>query len=234
MKSPTVWTHPPLEQWTQGGPIHAPLDGTKLNELEYASEARIGDPNAMGLFAFAVGTTLAAWILSGWVPMPAGFVALAPVLLLFAGVAQFVAGLYAFARTRSWAGTFLCSYGAIYAVIAASIWMAATRLVPIIAGDAIILAVGLFCAAYIALALTIGAARLNRSYALMAGLLCIGLALAGIQSLGSSRELGFLAGYFMLASAFFAFYAATAHVVNSAWQREALPLGTSPRRGRDA
>lgn len=231
MKSPTVWTHPPLQQWTQGGPVRSTIESTEVEALESASEARIGDTNAMGLFGFAVGTTLAAWMLAGWAPMATGYVAITPLLLIFAGVAQFVAGLYAFSRTHSWAGTAMCSYGAIYAVLGTAIWMGGAGLLPHSAGDAIVLAVGLFCASYISLALTIGALRMNRAYALMTGSLVLGFALAGVQALGSSREIGFLAGYFLLAAAFFAFYAGTAHVVNSAWQREAVPLGSLRRRG---
>jgi succinate-acetate transporter protein len=233
MKSPTVWTHPPLEQWTQGGPVHANLENAQVDQLEYTSEARIGDSVAMGFFALAVGTTLVAWPLAGWAAIPLGFVSLTPLLLVFAGGAQFVAGLYAFARTRSWAGTTMCTYGAIYAVIGASVWMGAAGLVPAATRDAALLAVGLFCASYVSLALTIGALRLNWSYALTTLMLCIGLGLSGVQALGANRETGFLAGYFLLAAAFFAFYAATAHVVNAAWRREVLPLGTPRRNPRE-
>lgn len=196
-----------------------------MGQLESTSEARIGDPVALGFFGLAVGTTLSAWVLSGWAPMASGFVALTPALLLFAGIAQFVAGLYAFARTRTWSATTMCTYGAIYGVLGLALWATGAGLLPgAAAGDGVLMAVGLFCASYISLALAIGASRLHASYTAMTALLCIGFALAGVQALGASRETGFLAGYFMLASAFFAFYAATAHVVNCSWRRQVLPL----------
>ncbi len=213
--------------------MRAVMDGNQVEQLESTSEARIGDSNAMGLFGFAIGTTLVAWVLSGWAAMPGALAAVVPPLLIFSGVAQFVAGLYAFSRTHSWAGTTLCSYGALYAVAGAAIWGQAIGAIPRLPGDMIVLAVGLFCASYLSLAFTIGAMRINRSYAMMTAAMTIALSLAGVQLLGSNRELGFLAGYFMLVAAFFAFYAATAHVVNCAWREEALPLGTIYRdRGR--
>ena len=61
-------------------------------------------------------------------------------------------------------------------------------------------------------------------YALIAGCLAVGYTLPGIQFLGSARELGILGGYFLLAASFFAFYAATALIVNSSWKREVVPL----------
>jgi succinate-acetate transporter protein len=77
---------------------------------------------------------------------------------------------------------------------------------------------------YISLALLLGAMRLNATYVAITACLVAGYTLPGIQFLGASRELGILGGYFLLAASFFAFYAATAMIVNSAWQREMLPL----------
>lgn len=223
MKTPT-WSHPPLEQWTQGGPVHATMETTQVEALESNSEARIGDAGAMGLFGFCVGTTVIAWVLSGWAAMPASLIAAVPALLVFAGIGQFIAGLYAFSRTNSWAGTAMCSYGANNVIVAAFIWMQATGLVPNTPSNMLLLAVDLFCMGYISLALCIGALRLNAVYVLTTLCLVAGYTLPGIQFLGANRELGILGGYFLLAASFFAFYAATATIVNSSWRREVLPL----------
>jgi hypothetical protein len=223
MKTPS-WTSPPLEQWTQGGPVKTVIESAQIATLESTSEARIGDAGAMGLFGFCVGTTVIAWVLSGWAAMPASLIAAVPSLLVFAGVGQFIAGLYAFSRTNSWAGTAMCSYGANNVIIAMYIWMQAAGAIPTNASNMLLLAVDLFCMGYISLALTIGALRLNFVYALTTGMLIAGYTLPGIQFLGANRELGILGGYFLLAASFFAFYAATAIVVNSSWKREVLPL----------
>ncbi len=224
MKTPSTWTHPPLEQWTQGGPVGSAIESARVEELETASEARIGDAGAMGLFGFCVGTVVIAWVLSGWAAMPASLIAAVPSLLVFAGIGQFIAGLYAFSRTNSWAGTAMCSYGANNVIIATYIWMRAGGLIPATPSNNLLLAVDLFCMGYISLALAIGAMRLNVAYLLTTLMLVAGYTLPGIQFLGAQRELGILGGYFLLAASFFAFYAATAHVVNSSWKQEVLPL----------
>jgi succinate-acetate transporter protein len=224
MKTPTAWTQPPLQQWTQGGPVKTVIESAQVAQLESTSEARIGDAGAMGLFGFCVGTVVIAWVLSGWAAMPASLIAAVPSLLVFAGIGQFIAGLYAFSRTNSWAGTAMCAYGANNVILAAYIWMQAGGLIAPSSSNMLLLAVDLFCMGYISLALMIGALRLNLTYVLVTAMLIAGYTLPGIQFLGANRELGILGGYFLLAASFFAFYAATAIIINSAWQREVLPL----------
>jgi succinate-acetate transporter protein len=224
MKTPSAWTSPPLEQWTQGGPVKTIIESSQVATLETTSEARIGDAGAMGLFGFCVGTTVIAWVLSGWAAMPASLIAAVPSLLVFAGIGQFIAGLYAFSRTKSWAGTALCSYGANNVIVAMYIWMQAAGAIAPVHGNMLLLAVDLFCMGYISLALAIGAMRLNLVYLLTTAMLVVGYTLAGIQFLGANRELGILSGYFLLAASFFAFYAATAMTINSSWKREVLPF----------
>lgn len=224
MRTPSAWTHPPLEQWTQGGPVKTAIENAQIETLESTSEARIGDAGAMGLFGFCVGTTVIAWVLSGWAAMPASLVAAVPSLLIFAGIGQFIAGLYAFSRTNSWAGTAMCSYGANNCIVAMYIWMQAAGRITPSGSNMLLLAVDLFCMGYISLALMIGATRLNFVYVLTTAMLVVGYTLLGIQFLGANREVGILGGYFLLAASFFAFYAATAIIINSSWKREVLPL----------
>jgi uncharacterized protein len=206
------------------------MESTQIAQLETRSEARIGDTGAMGLFGFCVGTTVVAWVFAGWTALPASLVAAVPALLVFAGVGQFIAGLYAFNRTHAWAGTAMCAYGANNVIVAAYVWMQAGGLVPASHDSGLLMSVNLFCMGYISLALFVGALRINAVYALTTLMLTFGYTLAGLQLQGSARVVGMLGGYFLLAASFFAFYAATASVINSAWQSEALPLFTYRRR----
>jgi succinate-acetate transporter protein len=219
------------QHWTQGGPVKTVIDSTEIEKIETSSEAKLGDAGAMGLFGFCVGTAVIAWVLSGWAAMPASLIAAVPSLLVFAGIGQFIAGLYAFSRTNSWAGTAMCSYGANNVILASYIWMQAIGLIPRTPSNMLLLAVDLFCMGYISLALALGAMRLNVTYLLTALMLVAGYTLPGIQFLGANRELGILGGYFLLAATFFAFYAATANVVNSCWKTELLPLFSLRRDG---
>jgi succinate-acetate transporter protein len=109
--------------------------------------------------------------------------------------------------------------------------MQAGGLIPRTPSNMLLLAVDLFCMGYISVALTIGARRMNLVYALTTLMLVFGYTLPGIQFLGANRELGILGGYFLLAASFFAFYAATAIVINTSWKEEVLPM-FSLRRAR--
>ncbi len=200
------------------------MDSTRIAQLETSTEARIGDTGAMGLFGFCVGTTVVAWVFCGWTALPGSLIAAVPALLIFAGIGQFVAGLYAFNRTHAWAGTAMCAYGANNAIVAMYIWLQTGGMLPATHGNSLLMSIDLFCMGYISLALTIGALRLNAVYALTTLMLVFGYTLVGLQFQGSNRELGLLGGYFLLAASFFAFYAATANVINSSWRREVLPL----------
>jgi pyruvate dehydrogenase (quinone)/pyruvate oxidase len=60
--------------------------------LQEVAEASVGDPAPMGLFGFAVGTLLVAIPIAGIMPLTNVSAAL-PTLLIFAGLAQFIAGL---------------------------------------------------------------------------------------------------------------------------------------------
>ena len=221
--TPTA-TRTPNVQWTESGPVKTIIESTEVMRLETGREASIGDPGAMGLFGFAVGTVVIAWVLSGWAALPGSFIAAVPALLVFAGIGQFIAGLYALSRTNTWAGTAMCSYGANNVILAAFIWMQAGGLIFPTHSNMLLLAVDLFCMGYISVALAMAALRINLAYVAIAACLIAGYTLPGIQFLGAARELGILGGYFLLAASFFAFYAATAQLVNSAWQREVLPL----------
>jgi uncharacterized protein len=170
-----------------------------------------------------------AWVLAGWARPPNSFVAAVPALLLFAGIAQFIAGLYALSRTNSWEGTAMTVYGANYGVLAAFLWMRHLGVIGFTHANMLIPAVDLFCMGYISLALAMGAMKLSRTYVAMTACIVVGYCLTGIQFLGSARETGILGGYFLLAAAFFAFYAATANLVNSSWRREVMPLYTLRR-----
>lgn len=228
MNNPSTLTRPRgdgrAEEWTPAGPVRTIMDSTRIAQLETTTEARIGDTGAMGLFGFCVGTTVVAWVFSGWTALPGSLIAAVPALLIFAGIGQFVAGLYAFNRTHAWAGTAMCAYGANNAIVAMYIWMQTGGLLPASHGNSLLMSIDLFCMGYISLTLTIGALRVNAVYAVTTLMLVFGYTLVGLQFQGSNRELGLLGGYFLLAASFFAFYAATANVINSSWRREVLPL----------
>jgi succinate-acetate transporter protein len=191
--------------------------------LEEHQEATAGDPGALGLFGFAVGTLVIAFVLSGLVGQSHS-IATVPTVLVFAGVAQFIAGMWAFRKGNTFAGTAFAVYGANNTLIAMFLWMQHGGTIGMTSADLKLSAVELFCFAYISLVLGFAALKLNATFVTILWLLVPGFGLVGVHQAGGALSIGHLGGYFLMASAAFAFYGASAIVVNSVWGRTVLPM----------
>ncbi|HZO94862.1 MAG TPA: acetate uptake transporter [Candidatus Baltobacteraceae bacterium] len=200
-----------------------------LHGIEAEHQAVLGDPAALALFAFAVGTFVASAVLTGMWPM-AALAAVVPPLLWFAGVGQFIGALFALARGSTFGATAFGSFGMANIVVGTFVWMQNAGLIPMSADARTMLGITLCCFAFIALALAVAALRTNAIYFLTVLGLIPGYALVGANDAGAPAAVGHIGGWFLCAAALLAFYAGAAVVVNSQWCREALPLGTM--RGR--
>src|SRR5690348_3286927 len=99
------------ETWTNAGPVMSHMTDTAIQALRERATATVADPSALGFLGFATGTWMAATVAGGFVSANyALFVA--PVLILFGGIAQFIAGLYAFRRANALNATFFTCFGA--------------------------------------------------------------------------------------------------------------------------
>ncbi len=221
----TTINHPVREVWTKAGPIEAAsADTTELRRVEEVHQAQIGDATPMGLFGFATGTLVIGFVLSGLTPYT-GLPAVIPSVLVFAGIAQFIAGLYAFSKGNTFTGTTMCSFGANYALVTAFIWMQQAGLIAKGHTESLLLGVGLCCLGYISLALAVAAIRVNG--VLVATLLSLvaGYTLPGIRFFGAPPVIGHIGGGFLLLAALLAFYAGGAMVINSTHERQVFALG---------
>lgn len=221
----TTITHPVHEVWTKAGPIEtATADQTELRKVEAFHQAQIGDATPMGLFGFATGTLVIGFVLSGLVPAT-GLPAVIPSVMIFAGVAQFVAGLFAFSKGNSFAGTAMCSFGANNVLVTSFIWMQSAGLIPKGHPEDILLGVGLCCLGYVSLALAIAAWKVNG--AIFATILALvpGYALPGIGYFGAPPAISHIGGGFLLLAALLAFYVGGAMVINSTHERQVFGLG---------
>jgi len=222
---------PSTRLWTKSGPVDSHiLIPDEIATIDDQQEASMGEPSSMALFGFAVGTLIIAWPISGFVPIGT-LVATVPPVLIFAGIAQFIGGLVALRRGNAFAGTAFCAYGANNAVVAAFLLLGAVGAFPATAGTPAMqmLALELYCFAYISLVLMIIAARLNASFVLVLLALVPGFTMAGMANwYGAAIPawVGHVGGYCLIASAAFAAYAATAMILNSTWERPMLPLGS--------
>jgi uncharacterized protein len=221
------------QSWTKGGPVLSHLSEHEISELEERSIATIADPTPLGMWGLATGTWMAGVIVAGFFPENA-MAATIPVLLVFAGLVQFLAGLYAFRRTNVLAATAFCCFGSFNVTAAICFALQNRGVLPTTGETPVFFGFLLESFAFMAFSLTIAALPTNAAVVLVLGTLAIGYALSGIPYLADSvGHTGWavvqgIGGWFLVASAFFAYYTGAAIVVNSVWNRTVLPLGGEP------
>ena len=213
------------EKWTKAGPVVSGMPDEQVVLLQERAEASVGEPGAMGLFGFAVGTLLIAIPIAGILPLTSVNATL-PAVLVFAGIAQFIAGLVAFRKGITFAGTAFCSYGANNTLVATYYLLTSAGVIKNGVNDKLLLGIELFCFAYISLVLGIAALKVNFEFVSILWSLVPGFGLAAVANVGGPKAIGDIGGYFLILAAGLAFYGASALVINSAFQRTVLPLAS--------
>lgn len=215
----------PLHQtWTQAGPVTSHLTDADVQDLRGASEASIGEPGAMSLWAFAVGTLLVAIPISGELPL-ATITASLPALLVFGGLAQFIGGLVAYRKGNTFAATAFCAFGANNVVVSTFFLFQAAGVFPKTSDTMLFLAIDLFAFAYIAFIMFVAAFKLNAAFVLVLLALFPGYGLAAVGNIsGMPQVIGQIGGWFLICSAGLAFYAGGALALNSTYERPILPM----------
>lgn len=214
----------PHQTWTNAGPVVHTVSDEEIAVLEERTQATMGEPGALALFGFATGTWMAGVVAAGWLQVTA-FALLAPVLILFAGLAQFIGGLFAFRKGNTFAGTAFCSYGTNNAILGSIFWLQGAHAFPLHGTGGLIVAYELLSFGLISAILTVAALSLNATFVAILGALTGGFVLVGIHNLtGGFDAVGYIGGYLLIASAALAYYAGAALVVNSTWKRTLLPL----------
>jgi hypothetical protein len=215
--------------WMKSGPVVSHLPDDDIAILEEHAVITVADASALGLFGFATGTWMVATVMGGMLPADA-LIATAPVLLIFAGLGQFIAGLYSYRRANAMAGTAFCCFGAFNVTVALSLILQAAKILPTIPAASLLQGFLLESFGFIALALTIAAMRANIALVAVLGTLCVGYVLSGIPHLSDPAAsgpsaIGRIGAWFLIASAILAFYTGMALVVNSTWKQTLFPLG---------
>jgi uncharacterized protein len=220
------------ENWTKGGPVVSDLDDREITALEGRAAATIAEPGPMGIWALATGT----WILGATVALypPTAMMDVIPMLLGFAGIAQFIAGLFAFRRTNVLAATTFCTFGAWYVTLALFYGLTARGVIT--TANHSLMIEGFMFEAFAGMALALAAASVPRNLTLVGAflLLCAGYCLIGIPlvtSGGATFNWTFASaagGWLLAISAILAYYYGVALVVNSTFARTMLPIGGEP------
>lgn len=219
--------------WTKAGPVVSRMSEDEIAALEEQTMATVGDPTTLGLWAFATGTWIAGTVIGG-IFTEGAITGTAPMLLIFAGIAQFIAGLYAYRRAQSLSATAFCCFGSFSATIGTLLLLQAGGVLANNPAGALLEGFFFESFAFIALTLALAAMEANMAFVAVLGILGIGYALAGIPYLtgmaaqGGYGIIGNIGGWFLVASALCAYYAGAAMIVNSTWRRPALPLGGAP------
>lgn len=232
-QNPTVVALEKRQAWTKGGPVVSHLEDDEISLLEERAAATIGDPQPLGLFAFATGTWILGTVVGG-AESNSAFVATIPVLFIFGGLVQFIAGLYAWRRANVLAATAFCAFGAFNATTAMFFMMQLFGWIPTTGAPVLLQGYLLESFGFIALSLAIAAMRANLAWMVLLSLLCVGYVLAGIPNLAGATTgggwgiVGVIGGWFLVASAAAAAFAGMAYVVNSVWNRTVVPIGGEP------
>lgn len=188
----------------------------------------IAAPSILGLYGFAGATFIVAANMAGWYGGSTSALYLAPFAAVFGGIAQFLAGMWAY-RARDgvatamhgmW-GSFWIAYGILNLLFATK---------TLIEPKPVFSELGFWFIALAAITLmgTLGAmVEGNFGVTLVLGTLTAGSAFAAVHFLTGHHGWQTLAGWVFVASAILAWYVASAMMLAGAAGRVILPLGKS-------
>ena len=220
---------PEQEVWSRGGPVFAHLTEDTVNGLDGFTMTTFGDAASVGMWAFASGALMGGLFQADVLPSAAA-AALFPLLLVYPGAVLFIAGLLLFRRNNNLLASSFCSFASLNLARGALLYCGSQGMLPAHAPVGLMQAILFEVFAYLSLTLMIGAVKLNAVLVLTLACAAIGFGLAGVSLLvdpasGFLDETGRIGGYFMIASAAFAFYGGSAIIVNTAWRRTLVPIG---------
>ncbi|HEX6123324.1 MAG TPA: acetate uptake transporter [Ktedonobacterales bacterium] len=215
------------EFWTEAGPVRGPLAMNETAALAARGQATIADPVPLGLAALASATFTISTVYAGWFGLPAIALAI-PVALVYGGIGQFLAGMWAFARGNVLAATAFATFGAFNMTWAVFQFLGLQRTIPTItgaSGPAYVTGIFIITFGFISWYLAVAALGSSRGIAVVLTFLGLAYLCDGIGTwLGGHNWLLAIGGYAGIVASLIAAYIAGAIVLNSAVGRERLPI----------
>ncbi|MGH2516670.1 MAG: acetate uptake transporter [Ktedonobacterales bacterium] len=212
-----------LDQWTPAGSVRGPLAQPEAQALAGRNMAVTADPIPLGLAGFAAATFTTSTVLAGWFG-PAGLIAAIPVLIVFGGVAQFLAGMWSYARGNVLGTVAFGSFGSFNVAFGLLLLIGYPRL---LVGDTnFSLTAGVFVLMFALIAGYLAYAALADNLMITAILSFLALAYLADGSglwIGGHNIVGAIGGYAGIVASLLAFYLSAAIVVNAVRGREAWP-----------
>jgi succinate-acetate transporter protein len=192
----------------------------------------IAAPSILGLFGFAASTFAVAAHLAGWYGDATTPLVLAPFVFAFGGLAQLLAGMWAFRARDGLATGIHGAWGAYWIAFAIYQVFVATGLAPGTDTPAGAVAFGYWFIGLAAITWTGVFAALAEGAALTAVLLTLaaGATLLAIGLIGAVPVVVTAGAYVLIASAVIAWYTGSAMMLESTTGRVVLPVGKRPAR----
>jgi succinate-acetate transporter protein len=177
----------------------------KPNSIASAVNTSVADPAPLGLAAFALTTFVLSVCNAGLIPKGGDFVVLG-IALAYGGLAQFCAGMWEYKRNNTFGATAFTSYGAFWISFA----LLLTFYVGKIPADAIPGSIGTFLLAWgiFSAYMTLGAMKVSVPLLVVFVLLDITFFVLAAGAYTSNSGISTLGGYFGIATAIAAWYAA--------------------------
>jgi succinate-acetate transporter protein len=185
--------------------------------------AHFADPAPLGLAGFALTTFMLSCFNSGLAPASVEGVVLG-VALFYGGIAQLLAGMWEFAKGNTFGALAFSSYGAFWM----SFWFLVSHAGDLPKADAA-KGVGVFLLAWtiFTIYMTVVASRITGLLFALFAVLSLTFAFLTIGKFGGSVGMTKVGGYLGLLTAFVAWYASFAGVLNGTAKRVIMP--TWPR-----
>jgi succinate-acetate transporter protein len=182
----------------------------------------IADPGPLGLAAFALTTFVLSCVNANLVPDSVADVFLT-LGLFYGGLAQLLAGMWEFKKGNAFGATAFTSYGAFWISLSSMVYLELSGVLKF--GSDMNTALGLFLVAWTIFTfyMWIGTFRLNAALNLVFGSLLITFILLVLTEFTVIS--GPIAGYFGLVTAFAAWYASAADILNPLYGKDILPIG---------
>lgn len=189
----------------------------------------IAAPSILGLYAFAGSTLMVAANMAGWYGGPHTALYLIPFTTVFGGIAQFVAGMWAYKARDAIATAMHGTWGSFWVGFGILQLLLVTGTIPTPGGSSFP-ALGYWFIALAAITImgTIAATAKNLALTLTLGTLSLGSIFAALaQFLGAAPGMGWelVAGYAFIVAAILAWYTASALMFEGASGRSVLPVG---------
>ncbi|KAL0488983.1 6 TM domain-containing transmembrane protein [Acrasis kona] len=184
----------------------------------------LGNPGPLGLAGFAMTTFLLSCWNTGLLSAGTAKIVL-PVALWYGGIAQLLAGMWELAASNTFGALAFTSYGAFwlsYATIE-QFWVPAQG----VTEQDIGIAVGMYLLAWtiFTLYMMVGTFRMSVSLMLVFIFLEIAFILLTAGSFSGNSKVTAAGGWFGILTAFFAWYASAAVVINTTYGVQLLPIG---------